>query len=72
MKFKTKPYLFNNRDMKEFDSGLEAVLYLNQQLSDIDVDEKLDYVFVAPKASPSELKFAIDEYVGIGKIIIEE
>jgi hypothetical protein len=55
--------------MKEFDDAREAVLYLNQVLSDSVVKPELDYVFIAPKASPKQLQHAIEEYVGIGKLI---
>ena len=69
MKYIAKPKLFNNVGMKEFDDAREAVLYLNQVLSDSVVKPELDYVFIAPKASPKQLKHAIEEYVGIGKLI---
>jgi hypothetical protein len=69
MKYIAKPKLFNNVGMKEFDDAREAVLYLNQVLSDSVVKPELDYVFIAPKASPKQLKHAIEEYVGIGKFI---
>ena len=69
MKYIAKPKLFNNTGMKEFDDAREAVLYLNQVLSDSVVKPELDYVFIAPKASPKQLKHAIEEYVGIGKLI---
>jgi len=69
MKYIAKPSLFNNKGMKEFDDAREAVLYLNQVLSDNDVNPELDYVFIAPKASPKQLKHAIGEYVGIGKLL---
>ena len=72
MKYIAKPALFNNKGMKEFDDAREAVLYLNQVLSDNDVNSELDYVFIAPKASPKQLKHAIEEYVGISKLIIIE
>jgi hypothetical protein len=69
MKYIAKPKLFNNMGMKEFDDAREAVLYLNQVLNDDQVDPSLDYVFIAPKASPKQLKHAIEEYTGIGKLI---
>ena len=69
MKYIAKPKLFNNVGMKEFDDAREAVLYLNQVLSDSVVKPELDYVFIAPKASPKQLKHAIEEYIGIGKLI---
>jgi hypothetical protein len=70
MKYIAKPKLFNNIGMKEFDDAREAVLYLNRTLSSNDVNTELDYVFIAPKASPKQLKHAIEEYTGIGKLII--
>ena len=70
MKYIAKPRLFNNVGMKEFDDAREAVLYLNKVLSDSIVKPELDYVFIAPKASPNQLKHAVEEYVGIGKLII--
>jgi hypothetical protein len=69
MKYIAKPKLFNNTGMKEFDDAREAVLYLNRVLSDSVVKPELDYVFIAPKASPKQLKHAIEEYIGIGKLI---
>jgi hypothetical protein len=56
--------------MKEFTEAKDAVLYLNQVLNDDSVSPHLDYVFIAPKASKSQLKHAVEEYVGIGKLII--
>lgn len=69
MKYIAKPKLFNNMGMKEFTEALDAVLYLNTVLNDDQVDPALDYVFIAPKASPTQLKHAIQEYIGIGKLI---
>ena len=69
MKYIAKPKLFNNMGMKEFDDAREAILYLNKVLNDDQVDPALDYVFIAPKASPKQLKHAIEEYTGIGKLI---
>ena len=71
MKYIAKPSMFNNKGLKEFTDSKEAVLYLNKVLSDNDVNPELDYVFIAPKASPTQLKHAIEEYVGIGKLIVE-
>jgi hypothetical protein len=68
MKYIAKPSLFNNNGMKEFTEAKDAVLYLNQVLSDNLVSPSLDYVFIAPKASPKQLKHAIEEYIGIGKL----
>ena len=70
MKYIAKPKLFNNTGMKEFDDAREAILYLNKVLNDDNVDPALDYVFIAAKASPKQLKHAIEEYVGIGKLIV--
>ena len=72
MKYTAKPYLFNNIRAKSFDEPMQAVLYLNEMLSDKGVDEKLDYVFIAPKATEGNLKNALEDYVGMSKIIIEE
>jgi hypothetical protein len=69
MKYIAKPALFNNKGMKEFNDAREAVLYLNKVLNDDNVNPELDYVFIAPKASPKQLKHAVEEYVGIGKLI---
>jgi hypothetical protein len=70
MKYIAKPSLFNNKGMKEFTEPVEAIQYLNRVLSDSDVDPELDYVFIAPKTSPKQLKHAIEEYVGIGKLLL--
>jgi hypothetical protein len=69
MKYIAKPKLFNNIGMKEFDNAHDAVLYLNKVLNDDNVDPSLDYVFIAPKASPKQLKHAVEEYKGIGKLL---
>jgi hypothetical protein len=69
MKYIAKPKLFNNTGMKEFDTALDAVLYLNGALSSTDVNPDLDYIFIAPKASPKQLKHAVEEYIGIGKLV---
>lgn len=70
MKYIAKPYLFNNKNLREFDDAMQAVLYLNEQLSDVEVDEQLDYTFIAPKATRGQLKESIAEYVGMSKLII--
>lgn len=62
--------MFNNNGLKEFTEAKDAVLYLNKVLNDDNVSPHLDYVFIAPKASPKQLKHAIEEYVGIGKLQI--
>lgn len=69
MKYIAKPSLFNNNGMKEFENARDAVLYLNEVLNDNSVDPSLDYVFIAPKASKTQLKHAIEEYKGIGKLL---
>lgn len=70
MKYVAKPSLFNNKGLKEFTEAKDAVLYLNQVLNDDSVSPHLDYVFIAPKASPKQLKHAVEEYMGIGKLLI--
>ena len=70
MKYIAKPSLFNNKGLKEFTEARHAVLYLNQVLNDDQVSPHLDYVFIAPKASPKQLKHAVEEYMGIGKLLI--
>ena len=67
-----KPALFNNKGMKEFTDAKEAIEYLNTVLNDDGVNPELDYVFIAPKTSRTQLKHAIEEYIGIGKLIVEE
>ena len=71
MKYIAKPSMFNNKGMKEFTEAKDAVLYLNQVLNDDAVSPHLDYVFIAPKASKTQLKHAVEEYMGIGKLICE-
>ena len=70
MKYIAKPSLFNNKGMKVFAEAKDAVLYLNQVLNDDAVSPHLDYVFIAPKASKTQLKHAVEEYAGIGKLLI--
>ena len=72
MRYTAKPYLFNNIRAKSFDNGLDAVLYLNEMLSDKGVPDHLDYIFNPPKATEKNLKHALEDYIGIGKIILEE
>lgn len=72
MKYIAKPKLANNIGMKDFDDAKSAIDYLNQVLSDKFVDSKFDYVFIAPKTSPKQLKKAIEDYVNIGKLIVQE
>ena len=72
MKYIAKPYLFNNKELKEFDNAKDAIVYLNEVLTDSGVDEKYDYVFIAPKVSDKKLQQSIEEYVGIGKLILQE
>jgi len=72
MKYIAKPNLFNFEHSKTFKDAKSAIVYLNNRLSDKGVPEHLDYMFVTPKTSDKQLKFAIAEYCGIGKLIIEE
>jgi hypothetical protein len=72
MRYIAKPNLFNGKGMKEFDTAREAVDYLNAVLSDKGVDEKFDYVFIPPKSTEKNLRKAVEDYVGIGKLILEE
>ena len=71
-KYIAKPALFNNKGMKEFTDAKEAIEYLNGVLKDEGVNPELEYVFIAPKTSRTQLKYAIEEYIGIGKLIVEE
>jgi len=71
MKYIAKPNLFNYEHSKTFKDAKSAVIYLNEKLSDKGVPEHLDYMFIAPKVTDKQLKFAIEEYCGIGKLIIE-
>jgi len=72
LKYVAKPLLFNNIRSKVFDTAYEAVLYLNHELSDVGVDSKLDYVFSAPSIHEKNLESTIQQYIDIGKLIIEE
>jgi len=72
MKYIAKPALFNNKGLKEFDNAKDAVLYLNEILTDKGVDEKYDYVFVPPKSTDKQIKNAVEDYIGIGKLLIKE
>ena len=73
MKYIAKPKVANNTGLKEFDTALEAVIYLNEQLSAKEGDdERFDYVFVTPKVSKSQLKNSIEDYMNIGKLILVE
>lgn len=67
-----KPSFYNNKGLREFSDGLSAVQYLNAQLTDKGVDSKLEYAFVAPSTSKYHIKHSIEEYVGIGKLIIKD
>lgn len=67
-----KPALFNNKGLKEFDNAKDAVLYLNEILTDKGVDDKYDYVFVPPKSTDKQIKNAVEDYIGIGKLLIKE
>jgi hypothetical protein len=72
MKYIAKPRLANSIDQKEFDTAKEAVMYLNEMLSDVNVDPKFDYVYSTPSVSPKNLKYAIEDYINIGKLIVKE
>lgn len=73
MKYVAKPRLANSIGMKTFDDAKSAVEYLNEQLSDKFVDPKYDYVFTTPRtSSPKALKRAVEDYVNIGKLIVQE
>ena len=72
MKYIAKPALFNNKGLKEFDNAKDAIVYLNETLSSDNVDASLDYVFIAPKVADKQLKKSVEEYIGIGKLIVEE
>jgi hypothetical protein len=73
MKYIAKPKLANNIGLKEFADAVEAITYLNQYLLPKDGDlDRFDYVFIAPSVSPKKLKKSIEEYVGIGKLIVVE
>jgi hypothetical protein len=67
-----KPSLFNNNGMKEFDTALAAVEYLNEKLSDVGVPTHLDYVYIQPSTSKRNLKNTIQEYMDIGKLFVKE
>jgi hypothetical protein len=69
MKYIAKPFLANNIGIKKFDDPVDALKYLNQVLSAKEGDHE-DYVFIAPSVSPRNLKKSIEEYVGIGKLIV--
>jgi hypothetical protein len=72
MIYVAKPSLFNNNGMKEFAEAKAAIEYLNEKLSDVGVAPHLDYVYIAPSTSKKQLKYAIEDYVNIGKLIIKE
>lgn len=69
MKYIAKPRLFNNTHSKTFDNALDAVKYLNDYMNAKDGDHE-DYVFIAPSTSAKQLKKSIEEYEGIGKLLI--
>ena len=72
MNYIAKPNLFNFEHSKTFKDAKSAIVYLNNRLSDKGVPEHLDYMFVEPKTSDKQLKFSIEQYCGIGKLIIKE
>ena len=78
MKFIAKPSIHNNRGIKEFDKARDAVLYLNEVLNHNPSDQdRLEYVFNGPsihakdpKVASRKLRNAVEEYQGIGKLIV--
>ena len=72
MKYVAKPRLANSIGQKEFDTALEAVMYLNEQLSDVGVDEKFDYVYIQPSVRGKNLKNTIEDYMNIGKLFVRQ
>lgn len=69
MKYIAKPRLFNKTDSKEFDNPVDAIKYLNEYMSAKEGDHQ-DYVFIPPSTSKRNLKKSIEEYVGIGKLML--
>jgi len=63
------PFLANNTGIKKFDNPVDALTYLNEILSAKTGDHR-DYVFVPPSTSKRNLKKSIEEYVGIGKLML--
>ena len=71
-KYIAKPSLFNNKDLMEFDDAKSAVVYLNSKLSAVGSSPDSDYVYIEPQVSSKHLKRYIEEYVWIGKLIVQE
>jgi hypothetical protein len=69
MNYIAKPFLANNVGIKKFDNPIDALTYLNQVLAPKEGDHE-DYVFIAPSTSKRNLKKSIEEYVGIGKLML--
>lgn len=69
MNYIAKPFLANNMGMKKFDNPVDAIEYLNEVLAPKEDDHE-DYVFIAPSTAKRHLKKSIEEYVGIGKLIV--
>ena len=67
-----KPSLYNNNGLKEFGDAKAAVEYLNEKLSDVGVATHLEYVYIQPSTSKRNLKYAVQEYMDIGKLFIKE
>ena len=70
MKYIAKPRLCNNTHMKEFDNAVDAINYLNDYMSAKEGDHE-DYVFITASTSKRNLKKSIEEYVNIGKLLVE-
>ena len=69
MKYIAKPNLFNSMGLKEFNEPVAALTYLNEILGAKAGDHQ-DYVFIQPSTSKRNLKKSIEEYVGIGKLML--
>ena len=69
MKYIAKPFLANNTGIKKFDNPVDALTYLNEILGAKAGDHQ-DYVFIQPSTSKRNLKKSIEEYVGIGKLML--
>lgn len=69
MNYIAKPFLANNMGMKKFDNPVAAIEYLNEVLAPKEGDHE-EYVFIAPSTAKRHLKKSIEEYVGIGKLMV--
>lgn len=65
-----KPFLANNMGIKEFDNPKDAVEYLNEMLTDVDVDPELDYVFSTLSTTESRLEDSIDDFMNVRKLLM--